>query len=68
MILQQFGNAPGELDSIIDDLISNNPDEVNRYKAGETKLMGFLVGQIMKVTKGKANPKLVNEILMRKLK
>jgi aspartyl-tRNA(Asn)/glutamyl-tRNA(Gln) amidotransferase subunit B len=57
-----------ELEKIVDDIISNSPDEVERFKGGEAKLMGFFVGQIMKQTKGKANPKIVNELLKNQLK
>ncbi len=57
----------GALEQVIDDILSKNPNEVKRFKAGEEKLLGFFVGQIMKATKGKANPKLVNEILKKKL-
>ncbi len=56
-----------EIEALIDEIISKNPDEVNRFKAGENKLMGFFVGQAMKATKGKANPKVVNEIIGKKL-
>jgi aspartyl-tRNA(Asn)/glutamyl-tRNA(Gln) amidotransferase subunit B len=49
-------------------VISDNPQEVEAYKGGKTKLIGFFVGQVMKVTRGKANPKMVNEILKQKLK
>jgi len=55
------------LETEIDAIIAASPDEVARYKAGNKKLMGFFVGQVMKATQGKANPKLVNEILGRKL-
>ncbi len=57
----------GALDKTISDILSRNPDEVKRYRKGEAKLLGFFVGQVMKDTKGKANPKLVNEILRKKL-
>ena len=57
----------GALEAEIDKIISASPDEVARYKAGNKKLMGFFVGQVMKATQGKANPKLVNEILVEKL-
>ncbi|MBF0567167.1 MAG: Asp-tRNA(Asn)/Glu-tRNA(Gln) amidotransferase subunit GatB [Nitrospirae bacterium] len=57
----------GALDAAIDEILANNPAELVRYRAGETKLMGFFVGEAMKATKGKANPKLVNEILRKKL-
>ncbi|HDL20826.1 MAG TPA: Asp-tRNA(Asn)/Glu-tRNA(Gln) amidotransferase subunit GatB [Nitrospirae bacterium] len=56
-----------ELESIIDKVIENNPNEAERCKGGEVKLMGFFVGQIMKETKGKANPNMVNELLRKKL-
>jgi len=52
-----------ELESIIIKIIKNSPKEAERFKNGEQKLMGFFVGQVMKETKGKANPKLVNEII-----
>ncbi|RMD46964.1 MAG: Asp-tRNA(Asn)/Glu-tRNA(Gln) amidotransferase subunit GatB [Aquificota bacterium] len=53
----------GEIRKIVEDVLSNHPAEVEKYKAGNQKLMGFFVGQVMKATKGKANPKLVNKIL-----
>ncbi|MGE0084504.1 MAG: Asp-tRNA(Asn)/Glu-tRNA(Gln) amidotransferase subunit GatB [Desulfococcaceae bacterium] len=55
------------IEAIADKVIAANPEEVSRYKAGNTKLMSFFVGQIMKESKGKANPKMVNEILRKKL-
>lgn len=57
----------GEIEKIVDDVIAKSPNEVERFKAGEEKLIGFFVGQIMKLTKGKANPQLVNELLKKKL-
>ncbi len=57
----------GEIEKVISDVIEKNPDESARYKAGEQKLIGFFVGQVMKATQGKANPKIVNETLMRLL-
>ncbi len=59
---------PEELKKIIEKVILNNQDKVSEYKSGKVKLFGFFVGQIMKVSKGKANPSLVNEILKNKLK
>lgn len=47
--------------------IANNPKSVEDYKNGKDKAFGFLVGQVMKITKGKANPQLVNEILREEL-
>ena len=58
---------PKELEKLIDNIIKNNQDKVNEYKSGKDKLFGFFVGQVMKVSEGKANPKLVNEILKDKL-
>jgi aspartyl-tRNA(Asn)/glutamyl-tRNA(Gln) amidotransferase subunit B len=55
------------IDHVVADIISNNPKEVEAYKKGRTKLLGFFVGQVMKKTRGKANPKLVNELLKKKL-
>ncbi|MBF0463903.1 MAG: Asp-tRNA(Asn)/Glu-tRNA(Gln) amidotransferase subunit GatB [Nitrospirae bacterium] len=64
--LLQISNE-GELDSVIDAILNRYSAEVERFKAGEVKLTGFFVGEVMKQTKGKANPKLVNEILKKKL-
>ena len=57
----------GEIEKAVDDIISKNPKEVERFKAGEEKLIGFFVGQVMKLTKGKANPQMANELLKKKL-
>ncbi|GBE36278.1 aspartyl/glutamyl-tRNA(Asn/Gln) amidotransferase subunit B [bacterium BMS3Bbin07] len=56
-----------EIEKLIDEVLAANPAEVERYRSGETKLQGFFVGRIMKASKGKANPKLVNELLRKKL-
>jgi aspartyl-tRNA(Asn)/glutamyl-tRNA(Gln) amidotransferase subunit B len=56
-----------EIEEVISRIIERNPDEVSRYRAGQEKLLGFFVGEAMKATRGKANPKLVNEILKNKL-
>jgi len=56
-----------ELEPLIDSILANSPKQVEQYRAGKTKLMGFFVGQIMKETKGKANPQQVNELLIQKL-
>ena len=58
---------PKELEILIDKVISDNADKVKEYKSGKDKLFGFFVGQAMKVSGGKANPQLVNEILKKKL-
>ncbi|MGQ9570105.1 MAG: Asp-tRNA(Asn)/Glu-tRNA(Gln) amidotransferase subunit GatB [Thermodesulfovibrionales bacterium] len=56
-----------EIKKIIDDVILRHPKEVERFRSGEEKLIGFFVGQVMKFTKGKANPQMVNELLKKKL-
>ena len=58
---------PKEVEKLIDKVITDNPDKVKEYKSGKDKLFGFFVGQVMKVSGGKANPQLVNEILKKKL-
>ena len=57
----------GAIEKIIDDVISNNPGQLADYQSGKDKLFGFFVGQVMKVSKGKANPAQVNELLKSKL-
>ncbi len=58
---------PKALEVLIDKVIDDNRDKANEYKSGKVKLFGFFVGQVMKVSGGKANPQLVNEILKKKL-
>lgn len=55
------------IEKIIDEIMAKNPDEVEKYRQGKKKLLGFFVGQVMRATKGKANPRIVNTILERKL-
>jgi len=57
----------GEIEKIIDDIIADNMAQVEQYRAGKDKVFGFFVGQVMKATQGKANPKQVNELLKTKL-
>ena len=57
----------GELDGIVAAVIAANPQSVADFNAGKERAIGFLVGQIMKQTKGRANPELVNRILKDKL-
>jgi len=57
-----------ELEEIVDRILVANSKNVEEYKSGKTKLLGFFVGQVMKETKGKANPELVNKIIIEKLK
>ena len=56
-----------ELESIAQSVLDNNSGQVEAYKSGKDKLFGFFVGQVMKETQGKANPKSINEILKRLL-
>ena len=58
---------PKELEKLIEKVINDNPDKVKEYKSGKEKLFGFFVGQAMKISGDKANPKLLNEILKNKL-
>lgn len=64
--LEQIGSTD-EIEVIIKEIIALNPQEVVRYKAGAEKLFGFFVGQAMAKTKGKGNPKLINEMLKKHL-
>ena len=64
--LKQVSDS-GAIEKIIDNVLAANPDKVVDYKAGKDKLFGFFVGQIMKESKGQANPQIVNEILKKKL-
>jgi len=57
----------GELEKIIDEVIASHPDELAKFRAGKTKLRGFFVGQVMKKTSGRADPKLTNQLLGQKL-
>jgi aspartyl-tRNA(Asn)/glutamyl-tRNA(Gln) amidotransferase subunit B len=57
----------GAIDSLIDEVIAANPDQLVSYRSGKETLFGFFVGQVIKASKGKANPKLVNERLRAKL-
>ena len=58
---------PEVLQGLVDDLLESHPDEVSAFRAGKKKLQGFFVGQLMKKTQGKADPKLANQILSQKL-
>jgi len=57
----------GAIETIVDEIIAANPDQVEQYKAGKGKVLGFFVGQAMKASKGKANPAQLNELLKSKL-
>jgi len=58
----------GEIEALVDEVIASNPQQVEQFKAGKEKMLGFFVGQIMKATQGKANPAQVNQLLIKKLK
>jgi aspartyl-tRNA(Asn)/glutamyl-tRNA(Gln) amidotransferase subunit B len=57
----------GALEKIIDEVIAGNPKQVEQYKSGKAAVVGFLVGQVMKASRGQANPADVNELLRKKL-
>jgi len=58
----------GEIDRVIDEVIAASPNQLEQFRSGKETLFGFFVGQVMKASKGKANPKIVNERLREKLK
>ena len=58
---------PEVIAPIIDEIIANNPENVEKFKAGNKKLLGFFVGQVLKSTGGKANPQVVNQLVAQKL-
>ena len=64
--LKQISDT-GELEKIIDDLLAKSQSQVETYRGGKTSVLGFFVGQVMKATRGQANPKAVNELLRKKL-
>lgn len=57
----------GEIEVIVDEILAANPQSIEDLKAGKDRAFGFLVGQVMKATRGKANPKMVNELLRKKI-
>jgi aspartyl-tRNA(Asn)/glutamyl-tRNA(Gln) amidotransferase subunit B len=65
--LRQMSDS-GELEAIIDAIVADNPGQAEQFRAGKDKVLGFFVGQVMKATQGKANPKQVNELLREALK
>ncbi len=64
--LEQISD-PDVIAPIIDQIIDKNPQNVQKYKEGNKKLFGFFIGQVLKATQGKANPKIVNELVAKKL-
>jgi aspartyl-tRNA(Asn)/glutamyl-tRNA(Gln) amidotransferase subunit B len=65
--LEQVSDST-ELASLVDTILAENPDEVTAFRSGKTKLFSFFMGQVMKKTRGKADPKTVTPILQSKLK
>ena len=55
------------IEKVVEEVLQANRDEVQRYLGGKDKLFGFFVGEIMKKTRGKANPKILNDLLKQKL-
>jgi aspartyl-tRNA(Asn)/glutamyl-tRNA(Gln) amidotransferase subunit B len=64
----QQSSDKSALEKIIDEILAANPKQLERYRAGKQTMIGFFVGQVMKASKGQANPQLVNELLVKKLK
>jgi len=64
--LKQISDS-GEIEKLVDQVIADNPQQVEQFKAGKESLLGFFVGQIMKASQGQANPQMVNELLKKKL-
>ncbi|MEX1091852.1 MAG: Asp-tRNA(Asn)/Glu-tRNA(Gln) amidotransferase GatCAB subunit B, partial [Acidimicrobiia bacterium] len=60
--LIQISDA-GAIEAVVDAVLADNPDALSSLQAGEEKVLGFLVGQVMRATQGKADPKLVNEVI-----
>ena len=65
--LQQVTDL-SEIEKMVEEVIKKNPDQLEKYLSGKDRLFGFFVGQVMKESKGKANPAQVNQILKDKLK
>ncbi|NBI07233.1 Asp-tRNA(Asn)/Glu-tRNA(Gln) amidotransferase subunit GatB [Senegalia massiliensis] len=60
-------NDEGEIEKIVDETLDENPESIEDYKNGKDRALGFLVGQVMKKTRGKANPGIVNKLISKKL-
>jgi aspartyl-tRNA(Asn)/glutamyl-tRNA(Gln) amidotransferase subunit B len=65
--LEQLNDA-GAIEAEVQKVLDAHPDQVDQYRSGKTKVLGFFVGQVMRATKGKANPQTVNEVLVKQLK
>ena len=64
--LQQI-NDQGAIESLIDQIILDNPEQAQQFREGNTKVAGWFTGQVMKLTNGQANPQIVNKLLEDKL-
>ena len=64
--LKQISDS-GEIEAIVARIVAENPGQVEQFRSGNEKVIGWFVGQVMKATQGKANPKLVNEVLRKAL-
>jgi aspartyl-tRNA(Asn)/glutamyl-tRNA(Gln) amidotransferase subunit B len=65
--LKQISDA-GELAGVVSQVIADNPDAVAHFKAGKETILRFLIGQVMKATRGKANPQLAEQLLQERLR
>ena len=66
-VAQQAVSDTAELEPIVERILAANPGQVDAYRGGKEGLLGFFVGQVMKETKGQANPRVVNDLLREKL-
>ena len=64
--LRQISDASA-LEEIVDDVLKANPKQVEQFRSGKTAVLGFLVGQVMKASRGQANPSAVNDLLKHRL-
>ena len=67
-LAQEVVSDASELDPVIDAIIAANPGQVAAFRGGKEGLLGFFVGQVMRASKGQANPAVVNDLLLQKLK
>jgi Asp-tRNA(Asn)/Glu-tRNA(Gln) amidotransferase B subunit len=66
-LAQEAVSDTAELEPIVEAILAANPDQVDAYRGGKEGLLGFFVGQVMKETQGKANPRVVSELVREKL-
>ena len=65
-VMAQMNPDTGEIEKVVDQVLAANPKQAEQLRSGDKKVIGWLVGQIMKASGGKANPKMVNDILAKK--